>query len=260
MPWNGASPVAVTKRLMYALLVTDAQTSEASADLRGFSVLFVSGALAAAASLGGCATQSASVSLAPAVDTFSLTLPDEVSIVPYPRNARPVVVAKTGAQVRLKPASVALATQAETVEPIGYASPREAQPPVSAISEPTPLDALITRYSQIYEVPVELVRRVVKRESNFRAEARNGPYWGLMQILPATARGMGYQGPASGLLDAETNLKYAVKYLRGAWLISDGSHDRAVGFYSRGYYYDAKRRGMLDETGLGRDRRRMRGV
>ena len=52
------------------------------------------------------------------------------------------------------------------------------------------------------------------------------------------------------LLDAETNLKYSVKYLRGAWLISDDSYDNAVKWYSRGYYYDAKRRGMLKETGL----------
>ena len=32
--------------------------------------------------------------------------------------------------------------------------------------------------------------------------------------------------------------------------------DRAVRFYASGYYYDAKRKGLLDETGLGVDRRR----
>src|SRR5690606_7323116 len=81
------------------------------------------------------------------------------------------------------------------------------------------VDRLIVKYAAVYEVPVSLVRRVVKRESNFRPEARNGPYWGLMQILPATARSMGHRGSASDLLDAETNLKYAVKYLRGAYLV-----------------------------------------
>ena len=78
-----------------------------------------------------------------------------------------------------------------------------------------------------------------------------------MQILPQTAKGMG-QGHRAGLLDAETNLKYAVKYLRGAYLTADGNHDQAVRFYARGYYYDAKRRGLLDETGLGKDRKRRR--
>jgi hypothetical protein len=120
------------------------------------------------------------------------------------------------------------------------------------------VDRLIAKYAAHYEVPESLVRRVVKRESNFNPKARNGPYWGLMQILPQTARGMGYGGNAQGLLDAETNLKYAVKYLRGAYLVANGNHDQAVRFYARGYYYDAKRRGMLEETGLGRDRKRRR--
>ena len=71
---------------------------------------------------------------------------------------------------------------------------------------------------------------------------------------------MGYRGAASGLLDAETNLKYAVKYLRGAYLTAGGNYDRSVRLYASGYYYDAKRKGLLDETGLGKDRRRRRGV
>lgn len=121
------------------------------------------------------------------------------------------------------------------------------------------VDRLIAKYAAYYEVPESLVRRVVKRESNFNPAARNGPYWGLMQILPATAKGMGYTGTANGLLDAETNLKYAVKYLRGAYLVADGNHDQSVRFYARGYYYDAKRLGLLEETGLGRDRKRKRG-
>ncbi len=120
------------------------------------------------------------------------------------------------------------------------------------------IDRLIKKYASEYEVPETLVRRVVKRESNFNPRARNRVYWGLMQIRHDTARGMGYQGNANGLLDAETNLKYAVKYLRGAYIVADGNHDLAVRYYSRGYYYDAKRRGLLEETGLGKDRKRSR--
>ena len=74
----------------------------------------------------------------------------------------------------------------------------------------------------------DLVHRVVIRESRHRPGARNGKYYGLMQMSPATARGMGYRGPAQGLLDAETNLKYGVKYLRGAYLVAGGNHDAAV--------------------------------
>ena len=120
------------------------------------------------------------------------------------------------------------------------------------------VNRLIEKYATLYEVPVQLVRRVAKRESNFNPSAYNHGHWGLMQIKHATARGMGYDGSARGLLDAETNLKFAVRYLRGAWMVADGNPDLADRLYQRGYYYDAKRKGLLDETGLGRDRVRRR--
>ena len=41
-----------------------------------------------------------------------------------------------------------------------------------------------------------------------------------------------------------------MKYLRGAYLVADGNHDAAVKCYSRGYYYEAKRKGLLEEAGL----------
>lgn len=107
------------------------------------------------------------------------------------------------------------------------------------------LSGLITKYATMYDVPEDLVHRVVQRESKYNPGAYNGGHFGLMQIKHATARSMGFDGPASGLFDAETNLKYAVKYLRGAWLVADNNRDNAVRLYARGYYYDAKRKGML---------------
>lgn len=110
--------------------------------------------------------------------------------------------------------------------------------------------ALVRKYAAIHEIPESLLHRVIQRESGYNAAARNGPYYGLMQILPQTARTMGYQGPPEGLLDAETNLMYAGKYLRGAWMVSGGDEDEAVRWYAAGYYYEAKRKGLLEETGL----------
>ncbi|MFN4193582.1 MAG: transglycosylase SLT domain-containing protein [Tabrizicola sp.] len=110
--------------------------------------------------------------------------------------------------------------------------------------------ALVNKYARIHDIPESLLHRVIQRESGYNPAARNGPYYGLMQIHPQTARTMGYQGPPEGLLDAETNLTYAGKYLRGAWLVARGSEDRAVMWYSKGYYYEAKRLGLLYETGL----------
>ena len=108
----------------------------------------------------------------------------------------------------------------------------------------------INHWADHYEVPRELVHRLAIRESTHRPWAVASPYYGLLQILPATARSMGFRGQPKDLLDADTNLEFAVKYLRGAWLISDGSHDMAVKHYSRGYWHEAKKRGMLKETGL----------
>lgn len=156
--------------------------------------------------------------------------------------------------LRLALSILALAVAAACAAPAPEAKAPAAAAPVASRAlypnETPELRALINQYADRYGVPEDLVQRVVIRESRHNPEARNGPYYGLMQILPATARSMGYEGSPKGLLDPETNLKYAVKYLRGAWLVSDGSQDRAVQWYARGYYYEAKRKGLLDETGL----------
>ncbi|MBB3994717.1 soluble lytic murein transglycosylase-like protein [Sulfitobacter undariae] len=134
------------------------------------------------------------------------------------------------------------------------ASPSETPRAKSALplypNETRELRASINRWADHYEIPRSLVHRLAIRESTHNPAARNGPYYGLLQILPQTARTMGFRGKPSDLLDADTNLKYAGKYLRGAWLLSDGDQATAIQWYARGYYYEAKRRGMLVETGL----------
>jgi len=98
------------------------------------------------------------------------------------------------------------------------------------------LDAAIARHAAANGVPVELVRRVVTRESGYNPRARNAGALGLMQIKYATARSMGYSGSPGGLLDAETNLTYAVKYLAGAYHAAGGNQGRAVALYASGYH------------------------
>ena len=204
-------------------------------------------------------------------EEFSVSLPESVDMLPQSSGRTEVAYAapeelsatsfagsqpsatKGGGNVFLEPELIA-----PEAEPVSLSTrTRPFQIPDVAGGEPD-LNVLIEKYAELYDVPVALVRRVVKRESNFNPAAYNRGHWGLMQIKHATARGMGYDGPATGLFDAETNLKYAVKYLRGAWLVSGGNPDLADRMYQRGYYYDAKRKGLLDETGLGRDRVRKR--
>ena len=107
------------------------------------------------------------------------------------------------------------------------------------------VDTLISKHAQRYGLPESLLRRVVKRESGGNPHLRHGPYLGLMQMRLDTARGMGYNGGAEGLLDANTSLTYGAAYLANAWRVSGGNPDRAVSLYSGGYYYEAKRKGML---------------
>jgi soluble lytic murein transglycosylase-like protein len=110
------------------------------------------------------------------------------------------------------------------------------------------LSALISQYSTTYGVPESLIRRVIARESGGNARVVSRGNYGLMQIKLATARGLGYTGGAAGLLDPDTNMRYAVKYLAGAWRLAGGSEARAVHHYASGYYYAAKRRGLARES------------
>ncbi|RXF75685.1 lytic transglycosylase domain-containing protein [Hansschlegelia zhihuaiae] len=118
---------------------------------------------------------------------------------------------------------------------------------------PAQYDAVIAKHSATTGVPEALIRRVIVRESKYNPSALHRGHYGMMQIKPATARAMGYRGAPTGLLDADTNLTYGVRYLAGAYKVAGGNHDRAVRLYASGYYYDAKRRGMLTAIGLGRD-------
>ncbi len=109
------------------------------------------------------------------------------------------------------------------------------------------LEQRIAAHARAQKVPESLIHAIVRRESNYNPACRNGPYWGLMQIRRDTARSMGYTGSAAGLLDAETNLTYAVAYLANAYRVAQGNERRAVQLYAGGYYYEAKRRGLLGE-------------
>jgi soluble lytic murein transglycosylase-like protein len=119
--------------------------------------------------------------------------------------------------------------------------------PVSAQDLPSSgggnLDSLIVSHAAAHGLPESLVRRVIRRESRGNPRVIHAGNYGLMQIRFGTARAMGYQGSAAGLLDANTNMTYAVKYLAGAYRAAGGNADRAVHYYAAGYYHAGQRRG-----------------
>jgi soluble lytic murein transglycosylase-like protein len=107
--------------------------------------------------------------------------------------------------------------------------------PMQADARDRALDSLIARHAAAHNVPEALVRRVIARESKYNPRLIHAGNYGLMQIRLKTARFLGYRGDAQGLLDRDTNLAYAVKYLAGALHAAGGKHDRAVANYQRGY-------------------------
>ena len=84
------------------------------------------------------------------------------------------------------------------------------------------LKPLIVRYAAQNDLPVALADAVIRLESRYNPAARNGANVGLTQINAGTARSLGYMGEVAGLLDAETNLRYGLKYLAQAYKLAGG--------------------------------------
>lgn len=74
-----------------------------------------------------------------------------------------------------------------------------------------------------YGLPPEIADAVMRVESNYNpaARGRDGEY-GIMQVMPPTARMLGLQGPIETLADPETNIRLGVRYLAEAWRLAKG--------------------------------------
>src|ERR1700743_1162660 len=96
--------------------------------------------------------------------------------------------------------------------------------PQAALAQRAQYEAMIATHAKANLVPEALVHRVIVRESKYQARLwGSGGAIGLMQIKLATARSLGYTGTAEGLRDPETNLKYGIKYLAGAFRAAPGA-------------------------------------
>lgn len=84
-------------------------------------------------------------------------------------------------------------------------------------------------------VPVRFALSIAQHESNFRCSAVGAAgERGVMQIKPATARGIGYKGPKKGLNDCRTGIYWGMKYLKMAIVKADGDLHRAAFLYNAG--------------------------
>jgi soluble lytic murein transglycosylase-like protein len=92
----------------------------------------------------------------------------------------------------------------------------------------------IEHHAALNNVPFSLATAMIRIESRYNANARSGPNLGLGQISLGTAKSLGYKGSAQGLLNAETNLTYSIKYLAQAYRLAKGNTCGTVMRYQNG--------------------------
>lgn len=115
----------------------------------------------------------------------------------------------------------------------GLAAPTDAD---KRLVRQTHYTKLIEKYADEYDIPVELANAVIQVESIYRPTVKGkAGEIGLMQIKPATARLMGYEGPDYGLYDPETNIRFGMKYLAGAHELGDGKTCGTILRYNAGH-------------------------
>jgi len=96
--------------------------------------------------------------------------------------------------------------------------------------------ATIEREAKRADLPPEIAEAVAHTESGLNP-ARIGADGeiGLMQVLPSTARMMGFSGTLADLAVPSTNIRYGVTYLAGAYRLAGGDLCTAVMKYRAGH-------------------------
>jgi soluble lytic murein transglycosylase-like protein len=139
---------------------------------------------------------------------------------------------ETGAAAPLSGADQKVAQEAGTAKTAGKSRRRQA---LAAPAGSDAVRAIIARHAAAEGVPFALADAVVRVESRYNPRAAHAGNFGLMQIRHQTARGMGYSGSAGGLLDAETNARFGMKYLAQAYRLAGGDTCRTIMKYQSGH-------------------------
>lgn len=101
-------------------------------------------------------------------------------------------------------------------------------------------DAIVAREAAALGVPAALIKATIGIESGFNPAAINktdpGWAWGLMQMIPATAAGLGYTGPMDALLaNPALAVQLGARLLRQNLARSSGSIADSVSAYNGGF-------------------------
>jgi soluble lytic murein transglycosylase-like protein len=94
---------------------------------------------------------------------------------------------------------------------------------------------LIKDMAPRYGVPTWFALRIAKVESGYNPNTRGaaGEY-GVYQMKCATAKGIGFSGNCSQLLNASTNVQYGLKHLQMAMKLSNGNLRMAASKHNGG--------------------------
>lgn len=101
-------------------------------------------------------------------------------------------------------------------------APVPAPPQADAVAtDEATLRGLIRAAAAENGIPSEVAEAVAEVESGYNPKAVGGVgEIGLMQVLPSTARMLGFRAPLPELFEPETNVRYGVRYLGEAWKLT----------------------------------------
>ncbi|CAH1661854.1 lytic transglycosylase domain-containing protein [Chelatococcus asaccharovorans] len=127
-------------------------------------------------------------------------------------------------------------------EPASASEPIPKPAPPAEASTPSPnrdkvrLRALVREQALKAGLPPQIADAVAEVESAYNISA-SGSYGevGLMQVLPSTARMLGFSGSLAELAEPATNIRYGVTYLTGAWRLAGGDICTTVMKYRAGH-------------------------
>ncbi len=100
-----------------------------------------------------------------------------------------------------------------------------------SIKSPAEYESIINDVSKKYNISTKVINAVIKAESSFNPDSvSSAGAMGLMQLMPATAKGLGVSNP----MDPAQNIEGGVKYLNYQLKRFDGNLEYALAAYNAG--------------------------